>query len=106
MDTSTLTHANRTEYVRLIVKLLHDKYMVSNSDFARAMGLHPTYIREFRLGIRDRIKPKTLEKIESFVFDLYEPIILEEDKINSFFIQELRRKSFEEKIKTRAEGKK
>lgn len=83
-----LTKSQRNIYVRTMLNILIDKYLVERPKLARTIGMSPTHLSDFVRGSRTLSNP-TLDKIEEVINDLYEPLVLSEIKINQIFIMEL-----------------
>lgn len=83
-----LTKKQRNIYVRRMVNILIDKYLIERPKLARGIGMSTTHISDFVRATRTVSNP-TLDKIEGFINDLYEPIIRDEIEINQMFIEEL-----------------
>lgn len=90
-----LTKSQRNLYVRHMVNILLDKYLVSRPDLARAIGIRPNHLSDYSRG-DVTISHPTMDRIETFINDLYEPLIREEIKISSMFIEELIKNSKKE----------
>lgn len=71
-----------------MLNILIDKYLIDRPRLARTIGMSPTHLADFVRDART-LSNTTLDKIESVINDLYEPIIKDEIAINQFFIQEL-----------------
>lgn len=83
-----LTKSQRNIYVRTMLNLLIDKYLIERPKLARTIGMSPTHLSDFVRGSRT-LSNTTLDKIEEVINDLYEPLVLTEIKINQMFIMEL-----------------
>lgn len=83
-----LTKSQRNLYLRRMLNTLVDKYLVERPKLGRAVGMYPSYIADFLRGSRNLSHP-TMDRIEAFINDLYEPIIRDEIDINKMFIEEL-----------------
>lgn len=83
-----LTKSQRNIYVRTMLNILIDKYLVERPKLARTIGMSPTHLSDFVRGSRTLSNP-TLDKIEEVINDLYEPLVLSEIKINQIFIMDL-----------------
>ncbi|HAQ5597702.1 TPA: helix-turn-helix domain-containing protein [Enterococcus faecium] len=68
------TKAFRNEYDRFVLKFLIENYYISRIDLSKAIGLAPSYVREFSNGSRN-FGNEALEKLESTVFSLYSPLL-------------------------------
>ncbi len=64
----------RNEYDRFVLKFLVDNYYISRIDLSKAIGLAPSYVREFYNGSRS-FGNEALEKLESTIFNLYKPLL-------------------------------
>lgn len=64
----------RNEYDRFVLKFLIQNYYISRIDLTKAMGLAPSYVREFYNGSRT-FGNEALDKFESIVFSLYAPLL-------------------------------
>lgn len=83
-----LTKTQRNIYVRTMLNILIDKYLIDRPKLARLIGMNPTHLADFVRGDRT-VSNTTLDKIESVINDLYEPIIIDEVSINQIFIMDL-----------------
>lgn len=83
-----LTKEQRNVYVRTMLNILIDKYLVDRPRLARTIGMSPAHLSDFVRESRTLSNP-TLDLIEEVINDLYEPLVLSEIKINQFFIREL-----------------
>lgn len=89
METSFyLTKKQRNIYVRTLLNILIDKYMIDRPRLGRAVGMSTTHISDFVRGARTLSNP-TLDKIEALINDLYEPIIRDELELNKPLIEDL-----------------
>ena len=85
----------RTEYLRMLMKILIKKYHINLSSLARGIGLSPTFINDF-VSMENRVaKTITLDRIETYLDDLYESIITDESNANFAVIEELKNRSKE-----------
>lgn len=83
-----LTKSQRNIYVRTMLNILIDKYLIDRPKLARLIGVSPTHLADFVRGDRT-VSNTTLDKIENVINDLYEPIILDEIIVNQMSILEL-----------------
>lgn len=83
---------NRNEYLVFILNVLDNKYMINRTKLARAIGLNVNYFIDFIDG-RRRLREPNLDKIETYINDLYGAIIEEEWGLNHLFFQELSKDS-------------
>ena len=83
-----LTKKYRDIYVREMIRILVDKYHISRPAMARAIGVSATYMRDFYSG-HINLGDKSLDKFESFIDDLYEPLIRDEIEMNQKLIEEV-----------------
>lgn len=67
------TH-KRNIYLRYIITLLTEKYHVTQASIAKNSGFVPSYIRDFKYGVRN-LEVTNLDKIESYINDLYGGIL-------------------------------
>lgn len=88
MDSRKLDRIHRNEYIRKMLTILTDKYFIERPKLARAMGYQNSYIADFLRGDRT-YSTRTLDNIESFIFDLYEPILQDELELNKLYLQDL-----------------
>ncbi|MBO1087128.1 hypothetical protein [Enterococcus mundtii] len=65
----------RNEYVRLLVKILTKKYDVIQSRIAQKIEMNPNYFRDFSAARKD-LNEENINKIESYITDLYEGIFM------------------------------
>ena len=85
----------RTEYLRMLMKTLIKKYHINLSSLARGIGLSPTFINDF-VSMEHRVaKTITLDRIETYLDDLYDSIITDESNANFAVIEELKNRSQE-----------
>lgn len=90
----------RGEYLRMMIKILIKKYHVNRSSLARGIGMRPTHMNDF-MAIEDRVaKPRTLDRIETYLDDLYESIITDETNANYAVIEELKARSQQNLLET------
>lgn len=78
----------RNDYVRLLIKLLTKKYDVIQSRIAQKIGMNPNYFRDFSAG-RKNLNEEYINRIESYLTDLYEGIFIfeipqDEDDFSEF----------------------
>lgn len=66
---------NRNLYVRLLIKILTKKYDVIQSRISQKIGMNPNYFRDFSSARKD-LNSENLDKIESYLIDLYEGIFM------------------------------
>ena len=78
VPTAELGNESRNIYIRYILKILIDTYMINQAKMAHKLGFAPQYFREYINGSRHRIKDQNLDKIEELIFDLYQPILEKE----------------------------
>lgn len=90
-----LTKAQRNIYVRNMLNILIDKYLIDRPRLARLIGMSPTHLSDFVRGSRTLSNP-TLDKIETVINDLYEPLVLDEMEYNQIFIKQLIKSTEEE----------
>lgn len=64
----------RNVYLRYIITLLTEKYHVTQASIAKNTGFVPSYIRDFKYGVRN-LEVTNLDKIESYINDLYGGIL-------------------------------
>lgn len=77
----------KSSILRQLCNILHNKYHVKVSAIPNNIGnLSSTYYRDFIDGRREMITEQNLAKIERFIFDLYEPILIEEMEFNGIEI--------------------
>ncbi|UDM72758.1 hypothetical protein [Vagococcus fluvialis] len=79
---------NRNQYVRLLVKILTKKYDVIQSRISLKIGMNPNYFRDFSSARKD-LNEENIDKIESYLIDLYEGIFMfeipqEKEEFDSF----------------------
>lgn len=79
---------DKSEALRTLCLILHNKYNVSISSTAEGIGLRVTYYSDFLTSRRKNLKRKNLHLIETFIFDLYEPLLVVEMKLNRIKIPE------------------
>lgn len=72
-----MDRADRNIYIRYVLKLLAEKYLVNQAAIAHNLGFTPKYVREFANEDRN-LGNKNLDRIENLIFDLYKPILLDE----------------------------
>ena len=90
MGSSGWLRKYRNEYVRKLLTILFDKYFVSRPKLARAIGYYNTHIADFVRGDRNNLSDTTLDNIESYIFDLYEPLLKDELEINKIYFENLK----------------
>lgn len=82
----------------MLMKILIKKYHINLSSLARGIGLSPTFINDF-VSMENRVaKTITLDRIETYLDDLYESIITDESNANFAVIEELKKRSQESLI--------
>lgn len=72
-----ITRLERNKVIRHIMNILVDKYYVNQSKIAHEIGFAPKYLRDFTAGDRN-FGYENLSLLESFIFDLYKPLIEDE----------------------------
>ncbi|MBC1899073.1 hypothetical protein HCA68_15490 [Listeria booriae] len=85
---SVLKRKKRNKDIRQLCNILHDKYYIDKSKVARAMKLPVQYYYDFVADTRDLLYPNLI-KIESFIFDLYDPILEYEMERNNIHLDPL-----------------
>lgn len=69
-----LESETRNAYVRYLVTLLAEKYHVTQSSMALNVGFKPSYLRDFKSGLRN-LGSNNLDKLEDYLTDLYEGLL-------------------------------
>lgn len=77
MTTSGINRMDRNIYVRYILKILVETYLINQAQLAYRIGVQPKYLREFTNGSRN-IGNKRLDDIEEVISELYKPILDDE----------------------------
>jgi transcriptional regulator with XRE-family HTH domain len=80
----------RNEYNRFLLKFLIKNYYVSRIELSKAIGLAPSYVREFDNGTRS-FGLEALDRFEEFVFSKYSPLL----EVNKFELDEVRKEILE-----------
>lgn len=75
IPTTLFDNETRNVYLRYILKMLIETYLINQAKVAHRLGFDPKYLREFVNGTRGRIGDQNLDKIEELIFDLYKPIL-------------------------------
>lgn len=78
------TRLYRNEYDRFVLKFLIQNYYISRIDLSKAVGLAPSYVREFYNGSRS-FGEEALDKLETTMFSLYAPLL----KNHSFELEQV-----------------
>lgn len=88
MNSNEWLREYRNEYVRKVLGILFDKYFIARPKLSRAIGYRNTHIADFMRGAKN-LSDKTLDDIESYIFDLYEPLLKDELELLQPFIKEM-----------------
>ncbi|MGX7203060.1 hypothetical protein BCR22_12015 [Enterococcus plantarum] len=64
----------RNEYDRFVLKFLVKNYYISRVELSKAIGLSPSYVREFDNGTRS-FGNEALDRLEEMIYAKYEPIL-------------------------------
>lgn len=82
----------RNAYLRYVINMLRNKYHVNLAGLAKACGFYPVNLNDFSRGTRN-FATRNLDKLESFVSDLYGGIIEDEipqdEKMFKMFLDNL-----------------
>ena len=90
-----LDRENRKEYIIVMLEILKEKYHVDITRVSNAIGIAPNYMYDLMRHARNPLH-ETMDRIEVFINDLYEPIVRDEIGLNRTYFEELSEKSQEE----------
>lgn len=64
----------RAMYLRYVVNILVNRYLINQAKLAHELGFSPQYLREFSTGVRGMRHPN-LTKLEDMIIDLYSALL-------------------------------
>jgi hypothetical protein len=89
MQKENMDKQNKNEYLRFIVKLLHQKYHVNISSLGEDVGFLKTSFRVFYSG-SSNLGNESLERLEDYLIEMYGPLLEIDLQLHEPLIQRLR----------------